>query len=193
MPQVGGAGQVGAREAAGHLQGLRGRQHLPEITVRGASQDCGGASICQHNRERSNYKDSGGAGICEHNRRRNTCRVYGGASICWHDRQRSRCKDCGGASICEHNRERRLSVPRLRRRRHVRTAKACAHRPTAGSGVIAKTARSAAVTRDAAGAGWCPMAYTIIRACFHPWNARMIAVIVLPHNVTSDLQAKTVQ
>ena len=66
-------------------------------------------------------------------------------------------------------------------------AKACA--PTAGSGASTKTARSAAGTRDAAGHG--VRCYT---ALLHSRNrltrtcgptsidARMIAVIVLPHN-----------
>jgi hypothetical protein len=31
-------------------------------------KDCGGASICEHNRRRSRCKDCGGASICEHNR-----------------------------------------------------------------------------------------------------------------------------
>ena len=48
--------------------------------------DCGGTSICQHNRRRSDCKDCGGTGICPH------------------DRQWSRCKDCGDTSTCPHNR-----------------------------------------------------------------------------------------
>ena len=74
------------------------------------------------------------------------CRARGhgeGAGICEHNRERSECKDCWGASICQHNRIRRLCRNCL--------AKACA--PTAGSGARAKTGRSAAVIRDAAGAG----------------------------------------
>ena len=39
-------------------------------------------------------KECGGASICEHGRRRSQCKECGGGSICEHNRQRSRCKDC---------------------------------------------------------------------------------------------------
>ena len=48
--------------------------------------------------------ECGGAGICQHNRQRSTCKECGGGSICQHNRQRYFCKDCGGAGICQHNR-----------------------------------------------------------------------------------------
>ncbi len=72
----------------------------------GARTRLRGASICEHNRERSESQDSGGASICEHNRQRGQCKDCRGASICEHNRVRGQCKDCGGASICEHNRQR---------------------------------------------------------------------------------------
>ena len=50
-------------------------------------------------------KDCGGASICKHNRVRSLCKDCGGASICEHNRVRSECKDCGGASICEQDRK----------------------------------------------------------------------------------------
>jgi len=61
---------------------------------------------CEHNRRKSQFKDCGGASICQHNRRRpgSTCKDCGGASICQHNRERSRCKDCGGTGICQHDR-----------------------------------------------------------------------------------------
>ena len=69
-------------------------------------KDCGGVSICEHNRQRSRCKDCGGASICEHGRHRIACKQCGGPQICEHGRRRSQCKDCGGASICEHGRRR---------------------------------------------------------------------------------------
>jgi hypothetical protein len=47
----------------------------------------------------------GGSSICEHNRRRSECKQCGGASICEHNRQRRKYKQCGGTSICDHNRQ----------------------------------------------------------------------------------------
>ena len=43
---------------------------------------------------RSKCKDCGGASICEHNRVRSKCVEFVGASICAHRRVRSACKDC---------------------------------------------------------------------------------------------------
>ena len=63
----------------------------------------GGASICEHNRERSKCRDCGGGSICEHNRARSNCRDCGGASFCEHNRFRNSCKECKGSTICEHN------------------------------------------------------------------------------------------
>ena len=80
---------VGARSAVG-LQSVS--------TVVGAlmCKECGGASICEHGRMRSQCKECGGSQICEHGRRRSRCKECGGSSICEHGRQRSRCKECGG-------------------------------------------------------------------------------------------------
>ena len=69
-------------------------------------KECGGASICEHGRQRYTCKECGGRGICEHGRRRSLCKECGGGSICEHGRQRSKCKECGGGSICEHGRRR---------------------------------------------------------------------------------------
>ena len=49
-------------------------------------RECGGKSVCQHNRVRSYCKDCGGGGLCHHNR------------------VRSKCKECGGSGICKHGR-----------------------------------------------------------------------------------------
>ena len=62
-------------------------------------KECGGASICQHQRRRSECKECGGASISQHQRIRSPCKECGGASICQHQRRRGNCKECGGASI----------------------------------------------------------------------------------------------
>ena len=63
-------------------------------SARKPTMECGGASICQHNRQRKQCKECGGASICQHARRRSTCKECGGSSICQHNRIRSRCKTC---------------------------------------------------------------------------------------------------
>ena len=63
---------------------------------------------------RSNCKECGGASFCEHSRQRSRCKECGGSSICEHGRQRYWCKNCGGGAYCEHGRERR-KVQGLRR------------------------------------------------------------------------------
>ena len=72
----------------------------------GGCKECGGSSMCEHGRRRSECKECGGTSMCEHGRRRRQCKECGGSSICEHDRRRSRCKECGGSSICEHDRRR---------------------------------------------------------------------------------------
>jgi hypothetical protein len=42
-------------------------------TASDAGANCGGSSICEHNRTRSQCKPCGGSSICEHNRRRSKC------------------------------------------------------------------------------------------------------------------------
>ena len=42
-------------------------------------------------------KDCGGSSICEHGRQRSQCKECGGSGICEHGRQRSQCKECGGS------------------------------------------------------------------------------------------------
>ena len=80
---------------------------------RSQCKECGGSSICEHGRRRSNCKDCGGGSICVHGRRRNRCKDCGGGSICEHGRRRTQCKDCGGGSICEHGRQRRSEERRV--------------------------------------------------------------------------------
>ena len=70
-------------------------------------KECGGASICQHQRRRSRCKECGGGSICQHQRRRDTCKDCGGGGICKHQRQRKSCKDCGYGNtkkLCPHQR-----------------------------------------------------------------------------------------
>jgi hypothetical protein len=38
-------------------------------------KECGGGSICEHGRVRSQCKECGGSQICEHGRRRSTCKA----------------------------------------------------------------------------------------------------------------------
>ena len=56
-------------------------------------KECGGASICQHNRVRHQCRDCGGEGICQHSIK-STCKECGGGGICQHKRERSRRKTC---------------------------------------------------------------------------------------------------
>ena len=80
----------------------KGKNPTPED----ATEDSGGASICQHGRRRSRCKKSGEASS-EHVRQRSTfTEECGGTSICEHGRIRSTCKECRGSSICEHGRQR---------------------------------------------------------------------------------------
>ena len=58
-------------------------------------KDCGGGSICEHNRVRIRYKDCEGGSICKDNRVRHQCKECGGGGICEHNMRRSQCKDCG--------------------------------------------------------------------------------------------------
>ena len=65
--------------------------------------ECGGASICEHDRIRSTCKKCGGSAICTHNRFKRQCKECDGASICEHDRLRVNCRDCGGSRFCKHD------------------------------------------------------------------------------------------
>ena len=67
-------------------------QQTPDYLI--TSKDCGGSSICKHQRQRRKCKDCGGSSFCKHQRERNTCKDCGGAGICEHRRTRSKCKDC---------------------------------------------------------------------------------------------------
>ena len=73
-------------------------------------KECGGASICQHQRRRSRCKDCGGGSICQHQRRRESCKECKGVSMCPHRRQKSSCKECGGGNInkCPHQKQKHL-------------------------------------------------------------------------------------
>jgi len=73
-------------------------------------EECLGASICRHERQKSRCKECGGSSICEHDCRKRRCKECGGSQICEHDLIRSQCKECLGGSICQH-------VPTARRQR----------------------------------------------------------------------------
>ena len=49
-------------------------------------------------RQRHQCKECGGASICQHRRQRSGC---GGSGICEHQRHHSICKKCGGSSVCQ--------------------------------------------------------------------------------------------
>ena len=59
-----------------------GKRAVPEgdegsiICQKRQCMECGGASVCQHNRERSKCKECGGEGICQPNRRRSKGQMY---------------------------------------------------------------------------------------------------------------------
>jgi hypothetical protein len=72
--------------------------------------DCGGSSLCKHQRQRSMCKDCGGSSFCEHQRRRSTCKDCGGSIICEHQCIRSSCKDCKGS---RHSRDKKKNHPCL--------------------------------------------------------------------------------
>ncbi|EKX31631.1 hypothetical protein GUITHDRAFT_166852 [Guillardia theta CCMP2712] len=96
-----------ARAGAIEMQGgCGGRSICEHGRVRSQCKECGGRSICEHGRVRSRCKECGGRSICEHGRVRSGCKECGGSSICEHGRRRSKCKGCGGRSICEHGRQR---------------------------------------------------------------------------------------
>ena len=57
-------------------------------------KECGGGSICEHNKNKQFCKECGGSQICEHNKRKSRCKECGGSGICEHNKQKSRCKDC---------------------------------------------------------------------------------------------------
>lgn len=48
---------------------------------------------------RAMCKECGGVSICEHNRLRSRCIECGGGSICEHYRIKSNCKECGNGSV----------------------------------------------------------------------------------------------
>ena len=83
-----------------------GSSICPHERQRSQCKECGGSSICPHDRVRSQCKECEGGAICLHGRQRSYCKECGGSSICTHGRQRSQCKECGGSSICTHGRQR---------------------------------------------------------------------------------------
>ena len=68
-------------------------------------KQCGGGSICLHNKRRDNCYECG-ANICEHNKRKSCCVECGGSQICPHYKKRSQCVECGGSGICPHSKQR---------------------------------------------------------------------------------------
>ena len=89
----------GAMRARG--EGSLGVQGVQRLSARSSAlvkcKECGGASICEHGRQRSRCKECGGSSICEHGRQRSHARSAVGHAICEHGRERSTCKECGGS------------------------------------------------------------------------------------------------
>lgn len=76
--------------------------NLRNICKACAKAGTGGASICEHGKEKAKCKPCGGSAICEHGREQHQCRKCGGASICEHKRQKSVCKRCKALKPCQH-------------------------------------------------------------------------------------------
>ena len=51
-------------------------------------------------------KECGGASMCEHGRERYLCKVCGGGGICEHGKHRSRCKECKAVPTLSKKRKR---------------------------------------------------------------------------------------
>ena len=91
--------RLSARSSAPSMQGVRWVvQSASTVVVRSQCKECGGASICEHGRQRHSARSAVGQSICEHGRQRSQCKECGGSGICEHGRVRSTCKECGGAS-----------------------------------------------------------------------------------------------
>ena len=130
-PEPDGEELVDSSEGGERAEG-EGRRNCGHHRQRNLCKECGGASICQHEQQRSTW-----AGICEHNRRKSTCKECSGKECrggqrtardgdeggssrggkqaragkpgrCEHNRRKNECRECGGASICQHARQRHL-------------------------------------------------------------------------------------
>ena len=57
-------------------------------------KECGGKSICEHNKVRLFCKECEGSQICEHGKTRYICKECGGKAYCIHDKLKRNCKEC---------------------------------------------------------------------------------------------------
>ena len=106
-------GILHTRPAKVKMQGLRWKLRVRPREEKEAMQECGGAGICQHGRQRSQCKECGGVSICPHGRRRTMCKECGGAHICRHGKEKSEVQN-GGISLCSHGRS-QVAVQGVRR------------------------------------------------------------------------------
>jgi hypothetical protein len=79
------------KEVNARLTALRG-EHGGQAKLCQACE--GGASFCEHGRQRSRCRECGAAGKCEHGRRSSECTQCGGNGICEHGRQQIKCRKC---------------------------------------------------------------------------------------------------
>ena len=84
--ECGGASNLRARSSALSVQGVRWVINLRARSSALWCKECGGASICEHGRERHKCKECGGGSICEHGRERHRLQ---GVRWVWNMRARS--------------------------------------------------------------------------------------------------------
>jgi hypothetical protein len=72
----------------------------PKTRVRSQYKDCGGTSICQHDRQRSDCKDWGHLQLPAKPSREQVQGLRGSEHLPHKPQESTECKDCGGVSIC---------------------------------------------------------------------------------------------
>ena len=81
------------------MQRVRGREHLSAPARQERVQGVRGpgplTAPARQEADRSRCKECGGGSICDHQRIRSDCRECAGPSICEHKCRRSLCKECG--------------------------------------------------------------------------------------------------
>ena len=98
------AGGTGAAVPPAARTKSKNRLKPQRRAIKKVGRDSSGHRVCIHNIRLSLCKScpGGGASLCEHQKQKCWCRVCGGSARCAHGKQRSRCVECGGAGICEH-------------------------------------------------------------------------------------------
>jgi hypothetical protein len=106
------AGGTGAAVPPAARTKSKNRLKPQRRAIKKVGRDSSGHRVCIHNIRLSLCKScpGGGASLCEHQKQKCWCRVCGGSARCAHGKQRSRCVECGGAGICEHKKLRHRCV-----------------------------------------------------------------------------------